>query len=282
MRSIAISGNSDTGNPFIFGQDVESAGEEGLPADVQFPRARQASMTTPTLITPAGFLTVRVGSLATHSTDPVIFFGQSEESLYTYCGASEVAHSTHRLSVRSGFGKTAAIMAIGGAVAVASSYWHPPRHVVFAGSIESSYYNQIELMDEISSAMTALPIEELEDGMTASLGEVLSLLLKRHGDRGVAGFSLLIGSGALQTELASHALRWFGRIKDSATYYSRLSLLIDSLSSQEPEVRDGASLGLAALGNRQAIPALRRAIEREPRRGLRSDMQQVLVRLEAG
>jgi hypothetical protein len=47
-----------------------------------------------------------------------------------------------------------------------------------------------------------------------------------------------------------------------------------------PVIRDGAALGLAALGSREAIPVLRQAVKDERVEGLRKDLEQVLRELE--
>lgn len=131
-----------------------------------------------------------------------------------------------------------------------------------------------------SSCLAGFVDEEIEDGMTASLGEKISNLIQFHGSEAIKRLKELITSNELSPSLASHTLRWLGRIKDSASFDSRLELLCENLRSKSLVIKDGASLGLAALGSPKAIPCLREAIKQEKLPGLRADMEQVLRELQ--
>jgi hypothetical protein len=131
-----------------------------------------------------------------------------------------------------------------------------------------------------SSCLAGFVDEEIEDGMTASLGEKISNLIRFHGSKAIKRLRELISSNELSPSLASHTLRWLGRIKDPASFDSRLELLCESLQSKSPIIRDGASLGLAALGSPKAISFLQDAIDQEKLPGLRTDMEQVLRELQ--
>ena len=151
-----------------------------------------------------------------------------------------------------------------------------------ASTLPFPFTRRSELPIEIdwSSCLTGFVDEEIEDGMTASLGEKISNLIRFHGSEAVKRLKGLISSNELSPSLASHTLRWLGRIKDSASFDSRLELLCESLRSKSPAIRDGASLGLAALGSTKAIPFLLEAIEREKLPGLRADLEQVRRKLQ--
>jgi hypothetical protein len=131
-----------------------------------------------------------------------------------------------------------------------------------------------------SSCLAGFVDEEIEDGMTASLGEKISNLIRFHGSKAIRQLKDLLASNDLSPSVASHTLRWLGRIKDSASFDSRLELLCESLRSKSSVIRDGASLGLAALGSTKAVPCLREAIEQEKLPGLRADLEQVLKELQ--
>jgi hypothetical protein len=130
------------------------------------------------------------------------------------------------------------------------------------------------------SCLTRFVDEEIEDGMTAALGETISNLVRLHGSKDIEQLKDLIRSNNLSPSLADHTLRWLGRIKDSTSFDSRLGVLCENLRSKSPVVRDGASLGLAALGSPKAIPHLQKAIQQEKLPGLRADMEQVLRELQ--
>jgi hypothetical protein len=131
-----------------------------------------------------------------------------------------------------------------------------------------------------SSCFAGFVDEEIEDGMTASLGEKISNLIQFHGSEAIKRLKELICSNKVSPSLASHTLRWLGRSKDSASFNSRLELLCESLRSKSSIIRDGASLGLAALGSTKAIRFLQDAINQEKLPGLRADMEQVLKKLQ--
>jgi hypothetical protein len=82
-------------------------------------------------------------------------------------------------------------------------------------------------------------------------------------------------------EVASEALVWLARIKDTESYESRRLLLIKALLSPSSQVRDGASLGLALLNDRAAIPWARLAVQWERNNELKNDMSKVLSQLES-
>jgi HEAT repeats len=131
-----------------------------------------------------------------------------------------------------------------------------------------------------SSCLAGFMDEEIEDGMTGSLGEKISNLIRFHGSKAIRRLKELISSNGVSPSLASHTLRWLGRVEDSASFDSRLELLCESLQSKSPVIRDGASLGLAALGSKKAIECLKAAIEQEKLPSLRADLEQVLRELQ--
>lgn len=134
--------------------------------------------------------------------------------------------------------------------------------------------------EEALFMLEGLVAEELEDGMTASLGSKLFLLVSKYGEPAILAIASIISSGKIAPEVISHTLRWLGRMNHPATLRRRLWLLKNCLLSSSAIVRDGAALGLAVLGSPLAIPALRAAIKRERFRGLRRDMEQILELLE--
>jgi hypothetical protein len=136
------------------------------------------------------------------------------------------------------------------------------------------------LSTEAISCFDGLPWDELEDGMTGVLGAKIARLVERYRSAAVVALDQIISSGKVPPEAASHALRWLGRMKDAKSHDARLQLLVKSLQSSSPVIRDGAALGLAILDDTRAISALRRTIEQERFPGLRCDMQQVLTYLE--
>jgi HEAT repeats len=131
-----------------------------------------------------------------------------------------------------------------------------------------------------SSCLAGFVDEEIEDGMTAALGERISNLIRLRGSEAIKQLKELIASNDLSPSVVSHLLRWLGRIKNAASFDSRLKLLCENLRSESAVIRDGASLGLAALGSPKAISFLQKAIDQEKVPELRADMEQVLRELQ--
>jgi hypothetical protein len=120
----------------------------------------------------------------------------------------------------------------------------------------------------------------LEDGMTAWLGDSIESYLTLYGSDAVETLRDQLERPNVEADTASHILRWLGRAADRRTFGDRLHVLTAALESPLPVVRDGAALALGEMDSPRAIPKLRAAIAREPRQGLREDMDRVLRRLE--
>lgn len=137
-----------------------------------------------------------------------------------------------------------------------------------------------KLHAEMIACFVGVNTGEIEDGMTSDLGDKIIRLVKVHKDLATHLLAAIIHSKQVPPDALSHALRWIGRMKDDKTFHERLWLLRNCLKSSSPIIRDGAALGLAALGSPQAIPSLRQAIKNEKLPSLRLDLVQVLNRLE--
>ena len=135
------------------------------------------------------------------------------------------------------------------------------------------------LIVQVSDDLAGLTVQELEDGMTADLGEKLLAMIQTSGDEGVKALASIIASGKVSAEILSHTLRWLARIDDHKTYDARLRLLTDCLRSSSHIIRDGALLGLSTLGDRRTIDAIRSAAACETRVSLKRDMEEVLNQL---
>jgi hypothetical protein len=145
---------------------------------------------------------------------------------------------------------------------------------VFSSSIRDP---RVEL--EVLSCFDCSNLEEIGDGMTIRLGKNITSVVEKYSSSAIDVLAAIVSSENPPAEVLSHVLRWLGRMKHPTSFRKRLWLLRLSLRSPSAVIRDGAALGLAALGSRLAIPSLRAAIERERIPSLRSDLQQVLIQL---
>jgi hypothetical protein len=107
--------------------------------------------------------------------------------------------------------------------------------------------------------------EAFEDGVETELSRGASYLLERYGAHAARAMSDLYLAGLLKPVILSELLPWLGRADetDSIDHETRFWLLVYSLRDSHPFVRSGAALGLAALGDRRAVPYLRREAQTE-------------------
>jgi hypothetical protein len=122
--------------------------------------------------------------------------------------------------------------------------------------------------------------ETFEDGMESRFSAELKGLIRQHGDLAIEAASYLVHSGWPNAEVASEALRWFGRMRDPRTHEYRRWVLEKSLESPSAAVRDGGLIGLESLGDPRSIPSVRNALGREVRPELLRDMERLLRQLE--
>lgn len=147
------------------------------------------------------------------------------------------------------------------------------------GETSSCLVSSLAVEKEVMACFIGMTEDEVEDGMTATLGRRIMQVVVKYGKTAVSEVEKIILSEGISPAIASHTLRWLGRINDPKSFRERLELLTKSLRLSSPLARDGAALGLAALGSPAAIPALRAAVERERLSGLRTDLQRVLNEL---
>jgi len=120
-----------------------------------------------------------------------------------------------------------------------------------------------------------------EDGVENDFSRRLVHFVTSWGETAVDSLRRAILDRKVSPEIASEALTWLARVNDPATYGSRLKVLIEALLSNSPQIRDGASLGLALLNDPAAIPWAQLALQLERNSELRNDMAQVLSQLES-
>ncbi len=122
--------------------------------------------------------------------------------------------------------------------------------------------------------------ERFEDGMESVFSRTLVSSIQTYGSAAVSALERVLNSKDVNAEIAAEALRWLAVIEHPDSYKYRLSILLDSLRSSFPSVRDAAGLALAVLDDPSAIPALQEAIAREACDELRQALQAVLDQLE--
>jgi HEAT repeat protein len=139
-----------------------------------------------------------------------------------------------------------------------------------------------ELAESFRYLLMSAKYELFEDGIESEFSKGLMALIKKYENDALAELAYFIVYEKVSTEVAAEALRWLGLMDHLLSYHWRLWLLERSLNSRSARIRDGAVLGLSFLDDPDAIPYLRQAVDREPVKELRADMEQVIVQLESG
>ena len=121
--------------------------------------------------------------------------------------------------------------------------------------------------------------ENFADGMESALSRKLHSLIQAHGGEAVGAIGALIKNGLADAESAEEILRQVGYSEDAATHGARLRLLVDSLYSPSPRIRDAASLGIAGMDDPAAINAVEIALANEPTEFIRDSLALVLEQL---
>ena len=122
--------------------------------------------------------------------------------------------------------------------------------------------------------------EVFEDGMTSRFSDALRDIVQERGVEAIRQIGAAIRATDTPARVAEEALRQVGCMNDGKTHDARLSLLERSLESPDIRIRDAASIGIEAMEDPVAIPALKRAIENESAGWLRQYLKDVMNQLK--
>jgi hypothetical protein len=158
---------------------------------------------------------------------------------------------------------------------------------VFAQLVEHAFdsTSRVEQVPSVLGELEALcrssMDEHFEDGMESAFSRELVRLVAEQGLAATNALAVLFTLRRAPDHVAAEAARWLGLMEHGPSHRHRRFLLEYLLFSPSPDVRYGATLGLAFLDSPHAICYLRRAIDQEQREWLRARMSQVLAQLEA-
>jgi hypothetical protein len=136
-----------------------------------------------------------------------------------------------------------------------------------------------EIKVRLDAILDAARRDIIEDGMYNAINERLPGLIARDFKAVIPALMSVIEGGRTTPIIAAEVLKELGRLRNDASHASRLWVLERALNQPSPYIRDGAGLGLAALGDPNAIPYLRRAVENDPNAQTRADLQLVIDEL---
>ncbi len=157
---------------------------------------------------------------------------------------------------------------------------YPPAAEIASPNSTKERLRDEELERRINTLFMISGDEEFESGMISDFSKELCSIINSHDKNAMEIISYLFLYRKINPVVMSEALRWLGRIEQEESHPYRLWLLEKNLESSLIYVRDGAISGVAALDDPSAIPAVRRAIEKETCRELCDDMKAVLEQLE--
>jgi HEAT repeat protein len=154
---------------------------------------------------------------------------------------------------------------------------------VTAGAFAESSTEHREITPDVKAKLDAMLDAArqaiVEDGMNNPINERLPELVSRDFNAVIPALLSTIEAERTTPMVAAEILKELGRLRNATSHASRRWVLERALRSPWPFTRDGAGLGLARLGDSNAIPALRRAVDNEPNAQTRADLQLVIDEL---
>ena len=139
--------------------------------------------------------------------------------------------------------------------------------------------DQAMLADTLHELFHDANEEIFEDGMTSRFSDALRNIVREHGVEAIEHIGAAIRAVDTSVKVAEEALRQVGHINDRRTHSARRSLLECFLESSDIRMRDAASIGIEAMEDPAAVPALKRAIETEPAGWLQQYLKDVMNQL---
>lgn len=121
--------------------------------------------------------------------------------------------------------------------------------------------------------------EVFVDGMASRFSDALHRVIREHGVAAVEQIGAAIRAEDASAKVAEEALRQMGYSNDEKTHDARRLLLERLLESRDMRIRDAASIGVEAMEDPAAVPALKRAVENEQAGWLRRYQEGVMNHL---
>ncbi len=123
--------------------------------------------------------------------------------------------------------------------------------------------------------------EVFVDGMESAFASQLRILVENYGRVAVHAIEGFVRSGTANIEAVGEILRVIGSVEDRSTHGGRLAVLLASLASPDPRIRDAASLGIAELDDPTVVGRVEAAAEREQIPVLQRNLQLVVDQLRS-
>jgi len=153
--------------------------------------------------------------------------------------------------------------------------------------MEQSLWTQSETVENPSlarrlKALLGIQLREFDDELEGiEFKSEFTRLLRQGGKTALHIIKKIIDTESANPEALSSALEVIGEYSDPETYEERFRLMVSALKSTSRWIRDGASIGLAALGDIRALEFIEKAISAEPVSDLKEDLEGVLAYLRS-
>lgn len=121
--------------------------------------------------------------------------------------------------------------------------------------------------------------ERFEDGMNSHFSLEMKRIIREGGDAAVYAIRAVMSMKGVNTSVAAEALRWLGHMEHRPTHQSRRHVLEWALESASADMRDGAAIGIEALGDPESMPRVERAARAEQVDYIRNYMNNVAEHL---
>jgi hypothetical protein len=143
----------------------------------------------------------------------------------------------------------------------------------------NSTENPQRIYREVLASFRDAQDEVFEFGMESTFLDKLCRQVRHYGSIAIEAMASIILSNKAKPHVIAEALRWLGDVNHRDSHSLRLRLLEEALRNESRWIRDGALLGLDAMGDKHAIAHLNFAAEVESIAELRKDMKDVITRL---
>lgn len=122
--------------------------------------------------------------------------------------------------------------------------------------------------------------EQFEDGIKSDFSVAIKNILINYQDYAIKMLSEYLTSNKIDSGLLCETLRTLGNLQDSETEQIRFQILIPYLSHPSPFIRDCTGLALYDLESPNAIPYIRKAIDKELYQSLKMDFKKIISELQ--
>lgn len=122
--------------------------------------------------------------------------------------------------------------------------------------------------------------ETYEDGMFNSISHLVNSYILIYGVCTLYIIEDLYEKGKISAESVGEACRWIGRLVHEPSRVDRRDFLIRLLGQPDHYIKDGALIGLTALGDADCLKALRWFALTEKNSDFKTDIENVIKEIE--